>query len=73
MKSPDEEEAKRVKVSEKMPSRERLDINQSSESIVDHKKLKIFEKVFSLLLIDQEQTYVPLIHPATINYWHLPF
>lgn len=68
MKSPDEEEAKRVKVSEKMPSRERLDINQSSESIVDHKKLKIFEKVFSLLLIDQEQTYVPLIHPATINY-----
>jgi hypothetical protein len=64
----------RVKI-EKNPSksRERLEINQSSGSIVEVKKLKIFEKVFELLLMDSEKTIVPLIHPSTANLRKVPF
>jgi hypothetical protein len=49
------------------------DINSTSGSIVEQKKQRIFDKVFDLLLIDCEKTFVPLIHPATVNLRHLPF
>ena len=60
---------------QKEPSRERevLEINQSSGTIVDQKKQKIFERVFELLLTDSQPTYIPLVHPATANYRRVPF
>ena len=63
----------RVKV-ERLPSRERnLEINESSGSIVEQKKLKIFNKVFDMLLIDAQHSKIPLIHPNTANLRHVPF
>lgn len=44
-------------------SKDRLSINPTSGSIVDQKKNRIFEKLFELLLIDTEKTFIPLIHP----------
>lgn len=49
---------------EREPSKEKPDINQSSESIVEQKKLKIFESVFALL----NPTNDIFIDPATADY-----
>ena len=54
-------------------SKERVSINPASGTLVDQKKNRIFEKLFDLLLIDMEKTFIPLIHPEQVNLRHVPF
>jgi hypothetical protein len=63
----------RVRVERQASKEKQLEINESSGSIVEQKKAKIFEKVYNLLLIDANHTTMQLIHPNTANYRHLPF
>jgi hypothetical protein len=57
---------------EREPSKEKPDINASSSNILEQKKKAIFEKIFAIISLDENNVSSKFVDPATANFRSLP-